>query len=68
MTLFECPIKWFVIHQGAVISIIHIKDEDVQISTCILNQYLKQYSGQGTILTVSVFIISYNTLVLVFVV
>ncbi|XP_071548231.1 cell growth regulator with RING finger domain protein 1-like [Panulirus ornatus] len=33
---------------GALISIIHIKDSECQIPTCILHQYLKQYSGQLT--------------------
>nr|XP_027207007.1 cell growth regulator with RING finger domain protein 1-like [Penaeus vannamei] len=33
---------------GALISIIHIKDSECQVPTCILHQYLKQYSGQLT--------------------
>ncbi|XP_068229025.1 cell growth regulator with RING finger domain protein 1-like [Palaemon carinicauda] len=33
---------------GALITIIHIKDTDCQVPTCILHQYLKQYSGQLT--------------------
>ncbi|KAK7086603.1 hypothetical protein SK128_017040 [Halocaridina rubra] len=33
---------------GALISIIHIKDSECQIPSCILHQYLKQYSGQLT--------------------
>ncbi|KAG7161836.1 cell growth regulator with RING finger domain protein 1-like [Homarus americanus] len=33
---------------GALITIIHIKDSECQIPTCILHQYLKQYSGQLT--------------------
>ncbi|XP_042870144.1 cell growth regulator with RING finger domain protein 1-like [Penaeus japonicus] len=33
---------------GALISIVHIKDSECQVPTCILHQYLKQYSGQLT--------------------
>lgn len=45
---------WFsVLHQGALITIIHIKDSECQVPTCILHQYLKQYSGQLTKLEVS---------------
>lgn len=33
---------------GALITIIHIKDSECQVPTCILHQYLKQYSGQLT--------------------
>lgn len=33
---------------GALITIIHIKDRECQVPTCILHQYLKQYSGQLT--------------------
>ncbi|XP_045589846.1 cell growth regulator with RING finger domain protein 1 [Procambarus clarkii] len=33
---------------GALITIIHIKDSECQIPTCILHQYLKQYNGQLT--------------------
>lgn len=33
---------------GALISIIHIKDSECQVPTCILHQFLKQYSGQLT--------------------
>uniref|UniRef100_A0A0P4W4D9 RING-type domain-containing protein n=1 Tax=Scylla olivacea TaxID=85551 RepID=A0A0P4W4D9_SCYOL len=33
---------------GALIAIIHIKDGECQVPTCILHQYLKQYSGQLT--------------------
>lgn len=36
---------------GALVSIIHIKDEECKIPTCILHQYLKQVSGQTTRLT-----------------
>lgn len=39
--------------QGALITIIHIKDGNCQVPTCILHQYLKQYSGQLTKLKVS---------------
>ncbi|KAK8726924.1 hypothetical protein OTU49_010136 [Cherax quadricarinatus] len=37
---------------GALITIIHIKDSVCQIPSCILHQYLKQYSGQLTKLQV----------------
>lgn len=33
---------------GALVSIIHIKDQECKIPTCILHQYLKQVSGQTT--------------------
>ncbi|KAK3852188.1 hypothetical protein Pcinc_041210 [Petrolisthes cinctipes] len=33
---------------GALINIIHIKDPDCQVPTCVLHQYIKQYSGQIT--------------------
>lgn len=33
---------------GALITVIHIKDGNCQVPTCILRQYLKQYSGQLT--------------------
>ncbi|KAG0721477.1 Cell growth regulator with RING finger domain protein 1 [Chionoecetes opilio] len=33
---------------GALITIIHIKDAECRVPTCILHQYLKQYSGQLT--------------------
>lgn len=39
--------------QGALITIIHIKDGECQVPTCILHQYLKQYSGQLTKLEVN---------------
>ncbi|CAL4096314.1 unnamed protein product, partial [Meganyctiphanes norvegica] len=33
---------------GALVSVIHIKDEGCLVPTCILHQYLKQVSGQTT--------------------
>lgn len=45
--VFQCLLL-----KGALISIVHIKDSECQVPTCILHQYLKQYSGQLTRLQV----------------